>query len=139
MVRINLVDPSELTDQHLIAEHNEILMLCGCLRRALNSKRGVTGIPSEFTLGKGHIKFFFDKGLYLHKRFEDIQEEMKIRDFNPKKAFPRELWPDHLYNDWQPSFVDCYIVQDRIEQRIAQKPGWYKFYHRTLEELNGGK
>ena len=29
MVRINLINPKSLADQHLIAEYNEILMLLG--------------------------------------------------------------------------------------------------------------
>lgn len=132
MVRINLVDPSELTDQHLIAEHNEILMLCGCLQKSLNSKKGVTGIPEQFTLGKGHIKFFFDKGEYLHKRFLLLQDEMRRRGFNPKKTFPQHLWPSELYNDWEPTWVDIHIVEDRIQTRIGQKRSWYRYYGKPL-------
>ena len=33
MVRINLVEPKKLADQHLIAEYDEILMLLGYVRR----------------------------------------------------------------------------------------------------------
>ena len=40
MTRINIVEPSELTDQHLIAEYREIFMVAGSLRRTLVSKSG---------------------------------------------------------------------------------------------------
>jgi len=35
MVKINLIHPRYLTDQHLIAEYNEILMLLAYLRDTL--------------------------------------------------------------------------------------------------------
>ena len=41
MTRINLVNPSELKDQHLIAEYREITMIPAALNRTLNSKIGL--------------------------------------------------------------------------------------------------
>ena len=40
MTRINIIPPSELTDQHLIAEYREIFMVPASLRRTLKSKVG---------------------------------------------------------------------------------------------------
>ncbi|GIT57661.1 MAG: hypothetical protein Ct9H300mP18_10900 [Candidatus Neomarinimicrobiota bacterium] len=40
MTRIKIVEPSELTDQHLIAEYREIFMIAGSLKRTLMSKTG---------------------------------------------------------------------------------------------------
>ena len=40
MTRINIIDTTELTDQHLIAEYREIFMVAGSLRRTLVSKNG---------------------------------------------------------------------------------------------------
>ena len=40
MTRINIIEPAELTDQHLIAEYREIFMVGGSLRRTLKSKSG---------------------------------------------------------------------------------------------------
>jgi len=33
MTRINIIDPSELYDQHLIAEYREIFMVAGSLKK----------------------------------------------------------------------------------------------------------
>ena len=33
MVRVNIINPNKLADQHLIAEYNEILMLLGYVRK----------------------------------------------------------------------------------------------------------
>lgn len=128
MTRINLVDPEELMDQHLIAEYREIRLLCALLKRTLNSKRGFLPerVPKEFTLNSGHVYFFFNKGQYLHKRYDAIKEEMVRRGFAPQNFFPRDIWPDGLYNDWQPSEKDKEIVRARIKERIDAKPQWYR-------------
>jgi hypothetical protein len=40
LTRINLINPHELMDQHLIAEYREIRLLCANLVRTLKSKHG---------------------------------------------------------------------------------------------------
>ena len=62
MTRINLVNPSELTDQHLIAEYREIFMVGGSLNRTLNSKVGYREdrVPKQYTLNTGHVYFFYN-------------------------------------------------------------------------------
>ena len=99
MVRINIIPPDELYDQHLRAEYDEILMLCGSLSRTLKSKKGLqlNRISPHYKLGPGHIYFFYDKGKYLHGRFDSLKMEMIRRGFKPKKDFPKNIWPDFLY------------------------------------------
>lgn len=138
MTRINLVDPSELTDQHLIAEYREIRLLCANFQRSLKSKRGIVveDIPKQFTLNKGHVKFFYDKGLYLHKRYEQLKQEMRLRGFDPKNNFPKDIWPVEFYNDWEPSETDKNIVRERIQLRISQRPNWYRYKGKKLNEVS---
>jgi len=40
MTRINLVNPKELSDQHLVAEYREIFMVGSSLQRSMKSKIG---------------------------------------------------------------------------------------------------
>ena len=135
MTRINLVEPEELTDQHLIAEYREIRLLCANLTRTLNSKNGFvkSKVPDQFTLNSGHVYFFYNKGEYLHKRYEVLKEEMRTRGFTPNNEFPRDVWPNELYNDWIPSERDKDVVRERIALRISQKPGWYRKYGDVYE------
>ena len=81
MTRINIISPSELTDQHLIAEYREIFMVAGSLKRTLISKNGYlqSKVPKEYTLNSGHVYFFYNKGKYLNKRYNLIIKEMKLR------------------------------------------------------------
>tara|TARA_B100001996_G_scaffold361774_1_gene328784 strand:+ start:1047 stop:1481 length:435 start_codon:yes stop_codon:yes gene_type:complete len=132
MTRINLVDPNELADQHLVAEYREIFMVGPALQRSLKSpnwNKTKETLPKEFTLNGGHVKFFYNKGKYLHKRYKELIEEMKSRGMNPDplRTFKREQWPDDLYNDWLPTTKDLEIIRERITQRINQKPDWYRW------------
>ena len=132
MTRINLVDPNELSDQHLVAEYREIFMVGPALQRSLKSpnwNKTKETLPKEFTLNGGHVKFFYNKGKYLQKRYKELIEEMKNRGMNPdpSRTFKREQWPDDLYNDWLPTTKDLEIIRERITQRINQKPDWYRW------------
>ena len=132
MTRINIINPSELTDQHLVAEYRELFMVGSSLQRSLKSPNwDVNRIPTKFTLNTGHVMFFYDKGKYLHKRYRQLREEMKVRGMKPDdtRVFKREQWPNELYNDWIPTIEDQKIIRDRIEERIAEKPDWYRKSH----------
>ena len=129
MTRINIINPSELTDRHLVAEYRELFMVGSSLQRSLKSPNwDVNNIPKKFTLNKGHVMFFYDKGKYLSKRYDDLRLEMKNRGMKPDetRVFKREQWPDELYNDWTPTVEDQNIIRKRIEERISQKPNWYR-------------
>jgi deoxyribonuclease (pyrimidine dimer) len=64
MTRINIIPVEELMDQHLIAEYREITMAPVILARTLSSKTGLDykKISKSYTLNKGHVYFFYDKG-----------------------------------------------------------------------------
>ncbi len=132
MTRINLVDPKELSDQHLIAEYREIFMVGSSLQRSMKSKswsKTIKNIPKDFTLNKGHVTFFYNKGKYLDKRYTKLINEMKRRGMNPdpKRIFKKNQWPINLYKDWKPKNKDLKIIRKRISEKIALKPNWYRY------------
>ena len=54
---------------------------------------------------------------------------MKRRGFKPdsSRVFPKEIFVDNnLYNDWFPRVEDYNIIKQRIEEKIALKPDWYR-------------
>ena len=131
MTRINIIDTTELTDQHLIAEYREIFMVAGSLRRTLVSKNGYqeSKVPKHYTLNSGHVYFFYNKGKYLHNRYNQLIDEMKRRGFKPdsSRVFPKEIFVDNnLYYDWLPRVEDYNVIKQRIEEKIALKPDWYR-------------
>ena len=131
MTRINIVEPSELTDQHLIAEYREIFMIAGSLKRTLMSKTGYdkSKVPKKYTLNKGHVYFFYNKGKYLNNRYQKLILELEKRGFKLSKDrfFTKEIFIDNnLYNDWEPSLDDYTIIRERIKNKISMKPEWYR-------------
>ena len=54
---------------------------------------------------------------------------MKRRGFKPdsSRVFPKEIFVNNnLYNDWFPRAEDYNIIKQRIEEKIALKPDWYR-------------
>ncbi len=131
MTRINIISVEELYDQHLIAEYREITMVPASLYRSLKSKNGIdrSKISPSYTLNRGHVYFFYDKGKYLDNRYTQIVNEMQKRGFkcDPNRKFPRQVFVDNgLYNDWNPTLEDYKVIRQRIQSKIDQRPGWYR-------------
>lgn len=124
MVRINLIDPKKLADQHLVAEYNEILMLFGYVRKHPETY----GTDHDYCLGKGHIRFFKDKLLYLKKRHGLIKKEMKIRGFRRDKTIDLRNFPKNLRNDWKPKQEHFKIIKRRLKEKINFHPEFYRYY-----------
>ncbi|MDO8481453.1 MAG: pyrimidine dimer DNA glycosylase/endonuclease V [Nanoarchaeota archaeon] len=124
MVRINLIAPSKLADQHLVAEYNEILMLLGYVRKHPEKK----DIPTEYCLGIGHIRFFKDKLVYLQKRHELIKTEMRARGFSPTKNISLSGFPSYLKTSWCPLAGDVEIIKRRISEKLLKKPDYYRYH-----------
>ncbi|MBN18624.1 MAG: endonuclease V [Chloroflexi bacterium] len=131
MTRINIVPVEELMDQHLIAEYREITMIPASLKRTIESKEGLklSKISKNYTLNKGHVYFFYNKGKYLSKRYELLAYEMTKRGFKPNKnrKFPVEIFKNNgLFNDWSPSQHEYKIIRERINTKINKNPKWYR-------------
>lgn len=123
MVRVNLINPGNLADQHLIAEYSEILMLV-----AYAKKYPSTGnIPKNYSLGKGHIKFFKNKLAYLKDRHELLKKEMAKRGFKPKRTVSLKGFNRKLINSWKPDYKDKKIIKKRLMQKIGLKPKFYRY------------
>ncbi len=107
-------------------------MVGSALQRSLKAKswnKTIKELPQEFTLNKGHVKFFYNKGKYLYKRYISLIQEMQLRGMktDPNRKFKRDQWPNELYNDWVPNAKDLRIIRERIKLKIDQKPEWYRW------------
>ncbi len=117
MTRINVgIPPIELTKPHLIAEHREIKRIPNCVAKG---RFNLKGQPKEFTLGTGHVKFFYTRLGYLKKRYEELYAECKRRVIDVQ--YYGNAWdniPLHLMGDYTPSEVDIQIIRERISERL---------------------
>jgi len=117
MTRINVgIPPAELNGRHLIAEHREIKRIPNLVNRGRYS---LDNQPDTFKLGKGHVKFFYDKLLYLKRRYDSLFDECRKRGFNVQNY--SNAWkgaPKHLMNDYTPTDRDRAIIRQRIKEKL---------------------
>ena len=124
LTRINLLNVEFLTNQHLLAEHREIKRIPNVIK---SGKYNLDNIPSSYTMGTGHVKFFYNKLKYLYERYEYIHRECLNRGFDV--TYYGECFdnlPSELYNDYEPTFQECFISLQRINEKIAENPKFYK-------------
>lgn len=131
MTRINCIPVSYLADQHLLAEYNEMAMALASLRRSKASGRPLPK-RSEYTLGAGHVIFFYDKGKYLKRRYEQLVSELLRREYrlDSNRKMEWEVITKDLDNDWVPDPKAQELNLQRIKERINLKPEWYSYYRR---------
>ena len=120
MTRINVgIPPADLVNQHLIAEHREIKRIPNCIAKG---KYNMEGIPDKFKLGIGHVKFFYNKLLYLKNRYISLHNECIKRGFNVQNYI--DAWdniPQELMNDYKATYKDRLIIQERIYERTINR------------------
>ncbi len=138
MTRINLIPVEELSDQHLIAEYRELPRVVNAV---INNKIAMGNIPEFYTLGKGHVKFFYNKILFLASRYAQIFEEMCFRGFCPNpvhcaydmlekiKSSGYCCEKPYIFND-----DEINVSRNRIIERLKKKPEWYKWTKRKRPE-----
>lgn len=116
MTRVNLVPPSELTREHLIAEYREISRLS---KHAHNKYERCPDFvpPPTYRMGKGHMDFFVDKGLWVTKRFNSLVREMNARGYITNFTEYRPH-PEQWMKDWEPSCEEIEISRQRIRERL---------------------
>lgn len=125
MTRINCVDQELLTDQHLFIEFREITRVRNLARKLKDY--------GNYVMGEGHVKFFYNKSVYLAKRLVDIQAEMdkrKIWQYTPKE------YGEHspgLNEDWQPDRMAKLANAVRLDSKIREKPGFYRYYGKPVD------
>lgn len=120
MTRINAgIPPKELTDKHLLAEHREIKRIPNVIA---SGRFNMQGQPDKFTLGKGHVKFFYDKCLYLLKRYIKLRDECWKRGFKVQNY--ADAWnnvPGEYMGDYTPTKEAIQLIKQRIHDRLHKR------------------
>ena len=118
MIRINLLPPSQLADQHLIAEWRELPRVFGLVKKKLVEKKPI--LPwIKYIMGTGHVRFFYDKLLFLQKRHQALVKEAQKRGFkiNLTEKISLTSFPKEYCKDFIPSELDLKISQQRILEK----------------------
>ena len=113
-----------LTNQHLLAEHREIKRIPNQIK---SGKYNLNWIPDEYTLNTGHVKFFYNKLAFLHKRYIDLYQECLVRWFDVQNYLESfDDLPNELYNDYIPTVEATNINWERIQEKLLDKQTFYK-------------
>lgn len=142
MTRINVIPPSELCDQMLLAEYREIPRVFNKaeefwidyeqrVRHAIrmSTKCEAPDLPEEYCLGEGHMKFFYRHFYYLCDRVAYLKEEIKYRGLNctDYNLSVYSCFKSNSIKPYRPKSKDQYINRERIAQRIKEmkrQPSW---------------
>lgn len=122
MTRINLVDPSELSRQYLQAEYHEIVRVFDLARKQQYSMHKVKQ-PSEYTLGTGHVLFFYDKLGFISERYDTLCNEMLNRGYTCNRVPKEELHKGiekFMFLGYKPTVKAVEINRQRIAERTAE-------------------
>ena len=125
MTRINLIDPRELTDQHLRAEYRELPrafpLATAALLRHRGDPRRVPG-PVRYTMGTGHVAFFYTRTDYLSARQLAIIIEMQRRGYSPTHTTAPPPVAGYPLSGWQPDAADIAVSLARLRERLLSPP-----------------
>lgn len=125
MTRINCIPVEELHDKHLLAEYTEITRVTEYVKKSLNSKTP-TAIPSSYRMKEGHVKFFYNKYVWLAERYTQLYNEMCSRDKNvdPKlfEYYLNRFKQKSPFGEvsWKPSVDEITISRQRINERLKE-------------------
>lgn len=130
MTRINVVPPETLTDQHLFAEYRELPRVLPLAAAAV--RRGVVIGPSRYTMGKGHVTFFYSRTDYLVGRHAAIVTELLRRGYNLSRREPLVAVAGCGVSRWAPTERDISVNLERLRERLRSQPGFYTHYRQPV-------
>lgn len=122
MTRINCVPPTELCWEHLVAEYRELPRVFGLVQKAQDRgcQPATLVLPQAYTLGAGHVRFFYDKCTWLLNRQHSLIDEMRARGYRPRLLRPEDLvqyLKPHWMGDWEPTPVALALCRARLQER----------------------
>lgn len=139
MTRINsAIYPKSLTDQHLLAELRELPRIFTAVNKRIEKGKGFKDIPEKFTLGVGHVKFFYNKLYFLNFRFQDLMIEYKNR-YDKSWKYNKlaidcytKASESFLFEDHQPAQEEKDLLIDRISTRIIESKQIPRYYGKQI-------
>lgn len=133
MTRINsAINPVNLTDEHLLAEHREIKRVCTLANKTYHNA------PKEFVLGTGHVLFFADKPVFTLNRYMSLHQECLKRGFNVEDYSAN--WSKYAISDNSPEYVPTEAERNLLVERITDrllnttKPYWHYYGKRITKQ-----
>lgn len=121
MTRINCVPPAELVTPHLVAEYRELPRVFGLAQAAYlrGEQPADPRNPTSYTLGRGHVRFFYARLGYCRRRFAQLVQEGQARGFKFQHTHPPACnLPEQWLGDWNPDQASLNLNRARIRERL---------------------
>jgi len=110
VTRINVLPVNELNQKEIGGEWKELPRVFTLIKKRIAKGQSPSDIkaPSEYTLGTGHVLFFYTRVKFLVDRYHALAEEMLQRGYSPnlemfndiiddvELSIPREWWGDYI-------------------------------------------
>ena len=114
----------------MLAEHRELTRIPNTILSG-KAKVDVLKIPKDYTLGAGHVRFFYDKLEFLHNRYNQLHNECINRGFKVTYIWPSEVNSGNLkfkflFKNWNVTVDAININRARIMERMPDKPRFTK-------------
>lgn len=123
MTRINCVPPAELCGKHLVAEYRELPRVFALVRAAIERRERPVRVD-RYTLGKGHVRFFYTRLAWLAGRQAALIAEMVRRGYSPSFGPPSlDGFPPEWCGDWDPDADALAVNRERIAARMPKGRG----------------
>jgi hypothetical protein len=128
MTRINVVPVEELTNQHLLGEYKEITRVFGYVRKAQDKGTNKINfhkkyeVPSDYTLGTGHVVFFYNRLGYVLRRYAELAVEMGRRGYKPSPVGYTDLCSgirSEWFGEYAPTTDALRLNRERIAKRLS--------------------
>lgn len=137
MSRINCIPPSELNREMLQGEYHELPRIMNLVRSAI--KRGETpnmaNYPKSYTLGLGHVRFFYPRLKYILKRYTAIVKLCKEKNIDVKyTTLDMHGIGKEWFGDWEPTQEDMDLNRERIMINLKRKR-FSKFFKNNTERI----
>jgi deoxyribonuclease (pyrimidine dimer) len=80
------------------------------------------------------VLFFYNKLTFLRNRYDRLVNELHNRGYNLDQGRVLDLngIPSTFFNDWSATPADDAVLEQRIKEKIAMKPSWYKYYGKSV-------
>lgn len=122
MTRINVVPVSTLSRLHLQGEYKEITRVFTLVRKAQARGKNKWNIkaPSSYTLGTGHVTFFYPRLGYILNRYQELTAEMRARGFSPN-PIPTDSLLEGIHSSWLGDYTPTEEAIKINLQRIKER------------------
>lgn len=125
MTRINCIEPSRLNQKALSGEWHEIPRVITLAKDAYwkgsdTFNKTMKRVPPNYTMGTGHVLFFYTRLGYIVKRYIQLADECRNRGWNINQIDQDDLLkfvPKMLLNDWEP---DAHAIETNMQRLIER-------------------